>query len=367
MTEQLPENPNRSEISIRDLILQAQSYALEVKKHWKLVLLIVLPFAAWFFYSAISTVPQYRARLTFMVNEDNTKTSGYSNVLANLGFSAMGGSDYNLDKILELSKSNLIVQRVLFHWDTIAGEEDYLANHMIRTFGYDKRWEGKWLDGTSFQHDSIPAFSRKERYAMKVLYNDMRGTEGKVGYMRSHYSESSGIMNLEMTTPSEILSLRLAEVMFDELSSYYIETSIEKSKDTYDQLKEKSDSVRVVLQSKQFALASFEDSNRGLVSKKAAVDRQRIQGDVQMLSVLYAETVRNLEVSSFALKNNTPFIKAIDRPYSPLGKMAPVWYIEMIKGIMIGLILGIMFVLGRRVFRDLMKSESLSNSEQDYR
>ena len=145
--------------------------------------------------------------------------------------------------------------------------------------------------------------------------------------------------------------------MFNELSQYYIETAIEKSKDTYDRLKEKADSIRGVLETKQYQLANFDDSNRGLVTRKATVERERLYGEVQMLLNMYGETVKNLEVSSFALKNDTPFITAIDYPFAPLWNLKPRWYLLVPRGIIFGFVFGVFIVLGRSVFRGIMSSE----------
>ncbi|MCB0704408.1 MAG: hypothetical protein KDC34_03825 [Saprospiraceae bacterium] len=358
MTDQFPETPSRNDISIRELILQAQSYVWELLRNWKLILLFVLPFVVFYLYKALSAPDKYTAQLTFMVNDESSKTTGYSNFLTNLGLGVGASSEYNLDKILELSKSNLIIQRVLFKWDTIRGQEDYLANHMIREFDLHEKWKGGWLEGLVFEHDSVAIFSRKEKAVLKSLYLQVVGTPNQPGCLRSSYSETSGIMKLETTTPGEGFSLALADVMFNELSQYYIETAIEKSKDTYDRLKEKVDSVRGVLESKQYQLASFVDANRGLANQKAALQRERLQGEVQMLTVMYTETVRNMEVSSFALKNDTPFIRAIDRPYAPLWNLKPKWYFILPKGIAIGVVLGVFFVLGRRIYFEIMTEKS---------
>ncbi|MBR9921767.1 MAG: hypothetical protein GYB31_13085 [Bacteroidetes bacterium] len=357
MQEQLPDTQPKNEISLQEIFRMAQDYFWEVVKNWKWLLVFIIPLSAFYLYKAVSAPDKYRAKLTFMVNDENSKSTGYSSFLSNLGLGIGASTEHNLDKILELSKSNLIVHRVLFRWDTINGQPDYLANHMIRAFDYHDEWKGKWLEGLTFSHDSLPAFSRKENAALKALYSGFTGAGGEGGAVQSHYSETSGIMTLEVATPNESLSLSMADVLFNELSEYYIETSIEKSKQTYDRLKEKADSVRAVLESKQVALANFEDRNRGLITQRAAVERQRLQGEVQMLAVMYSETVRNQEVSSFALKNETPFIRAIDRPFPPLWNLKPKWYLLLPRGLAIGAILGIFFVLGRKVYRQILNPE----------
>ena len=76
--------------------------------------------------------------------------------------------------------------------------------------------------------------------------------------------------------------------------------------------------------------------------------------DVKMLQVVYGEAIKNLEMADFALKNKTPFIQAIDLPVAPLKKVKKSKLKGLLTGLSIGILLGSVFVVGRKIIRNAM-------------
>ena len=144
-------------------------------------------------YKTLTTPITYTAKLSFMVNEDDTKRQGVSSLLNNIGLGVGTGSEYNLEKILELSKSLFIIQEVLFTRAKVGGKEDFIGNHLIEKLELEKNWKKKApaLVGFRFQHDSIPAFSRNERRVLKALYNKLASETGNQ-LLKNTYSQNSG-------------------------------------------------------------------------------------------------------------------------------------------------------------------------------
>ena len=351
----------RNELTLREMILLVKDYGLEILRRWKWLLYFSILPVAYMVYKTATTPPTYSATLSFMVNEDDTKRPGVSSLLNDIGLGLGGGSEYNLDKILELSKSLFIIQKVLFEKCAIKGNDDFIGNHLIEQLELEKRWKRKSpsLVGFRFEHDSLTTFSRSERRVMKVLYNKLVSIKGD-GLLKNNYQQNSGIMKLSVTTPNEKLSIRLLEALFENLSAYYIESTIEQQQATFDALGTKVDSIQQELGAREYRLANFDDSNRNLTSFKSRVTRERLEREITILSVMYAETVKNKEVAEFSLKNNTPFIKPIDMPFSPLKKHKPSWWKNLGTGFLAGILLGALFVIFRRVFIDIMRSEGSS-------
>ncbi|MCB0623877.1 MAG: hypothetical protein KDC43_08215 [Saprospiraceae bacterium] len=359
LEEKIERQGNPNEISLKELILLVGDYAKEVWRSWRTIALIVLPLIGFFLLRALMTTPMYSAKLTFMVNENGTKRQGLSGILGEFGLGMSAGTEYNLDKILDLSRSMLIVRKALFQKVEIEQDTDFLANHFIHILDLHQTWKRKSpeLAGYLFTHDSLPVFNRKDRRVLKLLYSRLAGNPAQrvPGVIGSSYSSTSGIMTLTVNTPSETLSLKFIDALFENLSSYYIESAIEQQKETYEKLAEKVDSIGAVLNSKEYELANFEDSNRSLIAQKKMVKKEKLQREIGLLTVMHAEAVRNLEVTEFSLKNQTPFIKAIDEPFSPLSSSKPTWWKNAIIGGMIGFFLGCVFVVGRKIYREVMK------------
>jgi hypothetical protein len=68
--------------------------------------------------------------------------------------------------------------------------------------------------------------------------------------------------------------------------------------------------------------AAFEmDRNLGLVSQAPKVNSDKMQMNTQMLSVLYGELTKNLEMTRFSLSQQEPIFEIIDPTLRPLIKI----------------------------------------------
>ena len=75
-----------------------------------------------------------------------------------------------------------------------------------------------------------------------------------------------------------------------------------------------------------------------------------------MYALAYSEAIRNLEVADFAVKNSTPFIREIDRPFSPLYPQSPSKVKQILLGLFLGLFIGSAWLLGKKIILDAINS-----------
>ncbi len=347
------------EITLKELIEKIQEYALEVWKNWKIVLLVCAIFLAYKIYDALTDIPQYSAELTFMVNEDDGGGFGGINaVLGQFGLGKRGGGKYNLDKILELAKSRRIVQMILFEKGTINEKTDFYANHLIEEYKYREKWaedeDTRYLADFRFTHDSLEQFTDVENMIFKNLYSLIKGSEDEVGILITDYNKDTGIMNLKFKTSSPGLSLQLCNVLYDKLSKYYIEKTIEKQQTTYRIIKSKADSLGTLAKASERAWARFKDSNRGLWTATAELKELQLKKDVEMYNVMHLEALKNLEFADFSLRNKTPFVQLIDAPIAPLSPSQKSLILSAIIGLILGGMIAVSFIIARKLYRDVM-------------
>ena len=322
-----------------------------------------MPFLIWQGYVYFRTSTTYPASLTFMINED--EGGGLGAISGILGSFGLGGSkENNYDRILILSKSMRIVSEVLLTKVIVEGKEDYLGNHVIRI---QKLQEEEWLkpdkNGNTplrsffFQHNNADQFSRLEASAVKSLYEILIGSEKDKPLVGSSLNEDSGIMALSAATRSEEMSIILLQTLFAKLSSFYVDKTIEKNLATYDLLRGKVDSMRGVLAGTDYRAATFEDRNHSLLMSIDKVPQQRYARDKQILMLVYGEAIKNLEVADFALHNKMPYVQAIDIPFAPLEAVNPSKKKALLLGLGLGLLLGCLFVVVRKILRDAMEEK----------
>jgi hypothetical protein len=347
-----------NELSLKEIIVTGQEYLQELLHNWKLIILISIPLIFYMGYKAMTTDPTYSAELTFMVNEDDGGGLGaVGGLLGQFGLGGGGGGGkYNIDKMLELSRSRKIMEQVLFEKREVEGKMDYLANHMLRIYELREKWakDNPDLADFSFRHSEVETFDMSERRIMKILYRMIVGNESPGGLLTTSYGKKSGIINMACVTESEDFSILITDITFEKLSDFYVLKTIEKQKKTHELIEAKVDSVENLLHTKEYALASFKDTHHGLWTSKNNLKEKQLMRDVEILNILYGETLRNLEIADFSLKSKTPFVQLIDTPISPLKKNKQSLLFDLIVGGILGGILGACIVIARKLYKDVL-------------
>lgn len=328
------------EPTAHELALRISRYAsyLWDRKGW--ILGTALFLAAIFFYRTWQQPYLYTAQTTFMVNEESGGTSGgIGALLGQFGLGIGGSSDFNLDKIVELGRSRHLIQQAF--WDTafIDGKNDLLANHLIRIQALHKEWEkDSLLNGFLFSSAVPQNFSRTENDAMLRLYGVMVGNEARKipGLLQIGYQDESGILQLSVKTRSEDLSLALATRLYASLSAFYIKKTTEKQVETVRMLQAKTDSIYTALNKAEYNLAQRRDRSLGLQEQRWQVDQSRLNRELQVLTIMYGEAIKNRETADFLLKSTTPFFQLIDEAIGPLAKERK----SLIKSSLVGAVLG---------------------------
>ncbi len=349
-----PYQPVDDEITLRDLILKVQGYWVEIRRNWWLVVLITLPFVGYFGYKAFTKPVRYTANLTFMLNAERGGVSGLASMLGGFGdlFGSGGSGGYQFETIIEIARSRRIISSALFEKINIDDKDDYFANHFIRIQEMHKVWKKDSLTrGFIFENSQTEHFTRKENKALISLYAHIVGGEGVPATLGTSINKKSGIMGLSLTTRNEMLSMALLNTIYDKMSSYYIQKSIQTQKETFDILAAKRDSINRVMNRSEYTGARLQDQAIGLVRRTDAVPTVRSQRQTQILALAYGEALKNAEMAEFALKNQTPLVSLLDAPIGPI-KPDPS---GRVKSILIGLFLGILFssvfVIFRKIFQ----------------
>jgi len=365
-TEFRPSIDHDDEITLKELILKIKEYVVEVWYNWKIVLIFCLIFLSFFLYKYSKSDYEYNARLTFMINQtEGSALSGLGGILGQFGIGEK--NEFNKNKIMMLNKSRRIIENAIFEKVTINGKSDFLANHII----INQDTMGKWasipfymklfakpnpLKGFRFKHGEITKFSELENSAMKSIYQLISGKDdgSGSGIMSNGFDKESGIMHINTNTNNPELSIAITNKIFDNLSKFYIEKTIEKQKNTFNIIKAKTDSIFYLLQGKETGAAVSEDRNVASWGSTTKLPVRRFTRDIQKLTIMYGESLKNLEIADFALKNQMPFVQPIDRPILPLVPEKTSLLKSLIMGLFLGGFLGAVFIIARKIYREAM-------------
>ena len=268
-----------------------------------------------------------------------------------LALGGTAGGKYNLDKILEVSRSRRVLQMALFSTYQIEGQSDLIANHLLRHFDMHDEWEKDTtgLKDFMFTRSDPNLFNKVENKVLKSLHSLLNGSEKREGFYQTSYDEDTGIMKLRVETPIEELSIALVDTIYAKLTSYYVHSALEKSQSTYDVMRSKTDSIAKALASVEYQLAEHIDKNKNIYSAlQGQLKQTRLSTEVEQLRIMYSEALKNLEYADFTLRSKTPFITLLDNPIAPIQPNSKSKLIALVIGLILGTTVGVTFVVARK-------------------
>lgn len=326
----------KDELTLEEVILRGGTYIKALRKHYWYILAAVIIFSAASFLYYSSKPPLYKARLSFMLNEDEgSQLTSMNAILGQLGFPIVN-QRINISKVLELSLSRKIVQNAIFKEIETESGVDLLANHIINKYDLVDSWSKNDNDmsGFMFSHGIVDSFSTIENKALKDLAVMIAGTPAnrKSALIETDYGQNTTIMSYVTHSIDENISYHLTNNIFQATSDFYVEKSIEKQKSTYSVLSAKRDSLRKEYNKIEFQYAQLSEKSMGLFSKSVEIKRDRLRGEMLQLSSGLAKLEENIALVEFGIENNTPILQVIDAPILPLEEVSTGTFRSLLIG-----------------------------------
>ena len=127
---------------------------------------------------------------------------------------------------------------------------------------------------------------------------------------------------MEFTDIDEQFAKVFVENLTKNVTEFYVETKTSQSKKNIQLLQEKADSVERELSKNMVSAAVSKDRSVFSSNTQSLVNTTKKQMKAQMLGTIYAEVIKNLELSKTMAAHNEPLIQVIDSPRFPLEKEA---------------------------------------------
>jgi len=316
---------------------------------WRLIfILLTTGMLLGLVYSLVNPVT-YTARLSFVV--EDSKASGGSLVSAlagQFGFDMSnltgGGGVLAGDNVLELLKSRSFIKKTL-----LTPYQDTGNTSLADEYATIYHWKTKWLKNKVIGKTiTFPAgkikFSRLEDSLLQIITK--RITDQELSVIKP--DKKLSIFEIETTMRDEKLSQLFCERLLQITTDFYIDTKTRRLQRNVERLQKRTDSIGQLL-NRQTYISSSEsklllDINPAYTT--STVNSEISNRDKIMLSTIYAELVKNLELSKTALIQETPTVQVVDQPELPLKINRVRWY----KGMIIGGIAAYMLFIGWILF-----------------
>ena len=322
--------------------------------HWKLLLLaslvgVVLGFG-YFYFKPVS----YTANTTFIVEESKMGGGSIASALAGqfgLDMGSLTGSSSGMlagDNVLELVKSHSLIRKTLLTYYDSANSKLSLADVYAETKGWKEKWEssskvGKRID---FSVDG-KNIKRTEDSLLQKIINEIVKTDLQIAKPDKKLS----FFELTVATRDEKLSLLFSQRLIRTTADFYINTKTKRLTSNVNRLQAKADSLAFSLNRKTFSVA---DAGKILLDGNPAYTTPGVTAEISnrdkyMQATIYAEIVKNLEISKTALIQETPTIQIVDEPETPLKDNKIYWWLaSLIGAALLAFITGIIIIATKK-------------------
>jgi len=284
--------------------------------------------------------PVYMARVNFVIEENKQNSGGLFSALAGqvgMDLSTLSGMSGILagDNVLELLKSPTLLKKVLI--TPYPGDSAYnLASKYAEVYG--KLEQYNKLAGGDFKK---PASKRVGDSLLTAISTSI--IEKELAVYKPDRKLS--FFRLELSTRDELLSQIIATKLLDQAANLYIETKTKRLKLNVDRLQKKSDSIGALLNYRTETSANKDIINQNPSYVSTEVDVEISNREKGMLSMIYGDVNKSLDITRTALIQETPTIEIIDTPELPLKKTEVKWYVASALGLILGILLSVIAFL----------------------
>jgi len=308
------------EISIAELILKVKSiwrYLLSQSK--TIVIAGILGAAIGFFYAWLQPL-KYVSKLTFVL-EESKSGSGLASIAGQFGIDlggSAGGGIFSGDNILLFLKSESLIRETLFSaYDETS--KITLADRYAEVNELKKAWSKNEKIGivefSKYNNLNLP---RKEDSLLQTITDAIIKNELSI----SKPDKKASFIEVKTVMRDEWLSKLFSERLVKIATQRYIQSKTKTKAANVQKLQDKADSLVAVLNNRTYSAASSQqrlvDINPAL--RSAPIAAEISSRDKTIAATLYAEVIKNLELSRTLLNQETPVIEMVDQSSLPLEK-----------------------------------------------
>jgi hypothetical protein len=341
-----------------------------ISANFKLVLILVLIGAALGLVYSIFKPVRYNAEITFSVEDSKSIGGG---LLSSLGGSigmdigSLAGSGNGVlsgDNVLSLLKSKSMMAQCLkspypignntsstkTNAATDSNYKSAISNYTIAdryadVYGLREKWAGNKKIGRAIYFGQPDQNVRLQDSLLKLIIKRIEEKELSVVKPDKKLS----FFNIAINTKDELMSLLITKGIIKIATDFYVNAKVGRLKNNIERLEKRTDSISNLLNQQTYS--ATEDArlllNVNPADINAPVYSEISQRDKMVLTTIYAELMKNLEVSKAALIQETPTVQIVDQTGFPLERIETKWY----EGIFLGAILSLLAITSLLLFR----------------
>jgi hypothetical protein len=336
------------EISLKELIEKFVQVFKYLLARWVVILIAGLIGGMIGFYNASKKPIRYIAKMTFVV-EDAKAGGGIASLAGQFGFDVGGGgggSIFSGDNILLFLKSESLVRETLL---TRLDEknESTLADRYAEVNKLKEGWsKNEKIGNIQFSKFTFENLPRKEDSLLQGIEAGIIKNELAI----ARPDKKASFIEAKATTLDEAFSKIFLDRLVKVATDRYVESKTKTKASNVAMLQRRADSLSAVLNNKTYSAAasqqSLVDVNPAL--KTSAINSEITTRDKTMAATVFAEVVKNLELSKTILNQETPVIQIVDQSTFPLEKEKTSKLNSLILGAFLAGFLTILYLIASK-------------------
>ena len=311
-------DPKPVKIDTDQIRLLIGSYLVHLRKKAGIILLIVVLGMVASFAWNLTTSPIYQAKCTFVLEEKSSGGGGIAGLASQFGFDlgSLGGGSGNFfsgDNINDIISSSTVMDEVLLSKSdsTTTLADLYLnASGMRMAYG----WKDK-LNGFSFakKHTNDEDHTLRDTALLVIREKILEKS-----LLIDKANKKGSIFGLQVKSSDPVFAKLFTERLVSVTSNMYIDIKTRNLTGNIAKLEKRADSLRQLFGSKSRQSYSQQILDANEAFKMNLANTEISQRDKSVIFEIYAEVMKNLEVSRMLLINQMPVIQVLDRPKDPL-------------------------------------------------
>lgn len=294
-----------------------------------------------------------------MVEESKVSGGGLAALAGQFGFDVGGltggGGVFSGDNVLLFLKSESLIREILF--TPYPGDKKRtLADQYAVVENLKKKWNRNenigWVEFGKYSEKQLP---RQEDSLLQLIVLQIVKDDLSV----SKPDKKASFIEVSMASKDEMLSNLFTERLVKTAAQHYVESKTRIKALNVEKLQKRADSLAVLLNYKTYTAAT---TQQNLIDVNPAMRITPIASEISarektMVATIFAEVVKNLELSKTILSQETPVFEIIDQSRFPLPTDRLKKSNSMILGFATGFILQILVLIFKKW---LVRLKSLS-------
>lgn len=338
MKEKYQEN-----ISFKGVIIILLGYKDIILNHWKKIFFAGLLLGILGVTYAWLDNKVYTAEITFAL-EDKSSSGSYASIASQFGIDLSKGGEggaFKGDNIIELFKSKSMVESALIAPATFDGKTELLIERYFEK-------NDMILDKAVFNYNKPRnSFTIPEDSLLQIISNSI--IKESLDWEKS--DKNLAIVKFKFKSEDELFAKVFLEKITQVVCDFFLETKTKKMRANIALLEMRIDSVRHELDNEMSEAASSQDQNQNAAVARLRIPILKKQMNIQLLTTLYGELTKNIELSKMSLMKEEPLIQIIDRPRLPLKFVKKSRAVSGIVFFMIGCFLASSYFIGSKIYK----------------